>query len=110
MLFSSTEFIAEIYRRNVEGGNSLSEEEIMAEGTRLGSRALFYQAIISLASNIILPFFVSEAGSRKRMQNAIALGERKSWLLRLYERMRIHLGTLWAVSHLLFAICMGATL
>lgn len=87
----------------------MSEELIMAEGTRLGSRALFYQSIISLASNIILPFFVSEAGSRKRMQSAIALGVEKTWYIRFYEKVKVHLGALWAVAHLLFAVCMVAT-
>lgn len=111
LLFNTTEFISELYRHSLNiTSESPNFEEVMAEGSRIGSRAMFYNAILSLIANIILPFFVSESGSRKRMQNAIALGVSKPWWVRLFEKMKVHLATLWAISHLVFAICMMATL
>ncbi|KAI0080485.1 MFS general substrate transporter [Panus rudis PR-1116 ss-1] len=107
VLFNTTEFILELYKSNI--GASDEDEAAAAEGNRLGSRAMFYNALLSLVANILLPFFVSEAGSRKRMQNVLAHGVKKSWWIRLYEKMKVHLATLWAFSHFLFAVCMGAT-
>lgn len=110
VLFNNTEFITELYKRQVAPTPPDELEAVIAEGNRLGSRAMFFNALLCLAANLVLPFFVSEAGSRKRMQNAIAMGVRRSWWVRLFERIKVHLATLWAFSHLLFAICMFATL
>ncbi|THU98478.1 hypothetical protein K435DRAFT_777462 [Dendrothele bispora CBS 962.96] len=43
------------------------------QATRLGSRALFYSAVVTLAVNIALPFFVTEASasSRRRKQERL---------------------------------------
>lgn len=108
MLFNTTEFIAELHKRSVGADSTLSPEAVMEEGARLGSRAMFYNAVLSLVANILLPLFVNEAGSSKRVENM--LGSRKAWWIRFYEKIKIHLATLWAFSHLLFAICMIATL
>ena len=110
VLFNTTEFIAELHKRSVGSDTTLTSEEILEEGARLGSRAMFYNAILSLAANVLLPLFVSEAGSRKHMQNALESTSKMAWWVRLYDKIKIHLATLWAVSHLVFAICMGATL
>ncbi|KAH8102283.1 MFS general substrate transporter [Cristinia sonorae] len=109
VLFNTTEFIAELHKRSVGSDTTLTPEEILEEGARLGSRAMLFNAVLSLAANVILPLFVSEAGSRRHLESALGSGTGRPWWIRLYERMKIHLGTLWAVSHLLFAICMGAT-
>ncbi|TCD69764.1 hypothetical protein EIP91_006300 [Steccherinum ochraceum] len=109
VLFNTTEFIAELHKRSVAADTSLSPEEIMEEGARLGSRAMFFNAVLSLIANVLLPLFVSEAGSRRRLENALGSGMARAWWVRLYDRIKVHLGTLWAASHLLFAICMGAT-
>ncbi|CAL1709454.1 unnamed protein product [Somion occarium] len=109
LLFNTTEFITELHKRQIGPTTPAQVESVMAEGNRLGSRAMFFHALLSLAANLILPFFVAEAGSRKRMQSALALGVKRTWWVRLYEKMKLHLGTLWALSHLVFAICMLAT-
>lgn len=110
VLFNTTEFIAELHKRSVGSDTSLTPEQILEEGARLGSRAMFYNALLSLTANVLLPLFVSEAGSRKQLESALGAGTRRAWWVRLYDRIKIHLGTLWAISHLVFAICMGATL
>lgn len=110
VLFNTTEFIAELHKRSVGADTTLTPEQIMEEGARLGSRAMFFNAVLSLTANVLLPLFVSEAGSRKKLESALASGMRRPWWVRLYDRVKIHLGMLWAISHLLFAICMIATL
>ncbi len=106
VLFNTTEFIAELHRRSHP---ELNPEIALEEGTRLGSRALFYSAILSLIANVALPFFVAEAASRKDMQARLLSGPQSIWM-RWFEKLKIHLAPLWAASHLLFAICMTATL
>lgn len=105
LLFNTTEFIAELYRRS---NPNVDAETAAAEGTRLGSRAMFYNALLSLLANVLLPFFVAEAGSRKSMQDKLAMSAQSIWV-RWFNKLKIHLASLWAASHLIFAICMGAT-
>ena len=108
MLFNTTEFIAELYKR---ANPDLDPTHADDEGTRLGTRAMFYSSILSLAISIVMPFFVAEASSRKEIQDRLAAdGKRKSVFVRWFNMLKVHLATLWAVSHLLFAVCMLATL
>ena len=75
-----------------------------AEATRLGTRALLCNALVSLVANIIMPYFVASQHAR---HPASPLQPRpKTWL----ERVQIPLASLWALSHFLFAFCMLATL
>lgn len=106
LLFNTTEFIAELHRRSHP---ELSTEVAMAEGTRLGSRAMFYNAVLSLAANVVMPLFVAEAKSRKSVQDKLAMAPQTMWV-RWFNKLKVHLTSLWAVSHLLVAICMAATL
>lgn len=90
-----------------------------AESTRLGSRALFYSSILSLAVNLILPFFVAET-SKRRTQNGLDTYEpsptpfkntpSSSWTPQIPAMLQIHLSSLWAMSHAVLAGCMLATL
>ena len=115
VLFNTTEFIAEIYKR---AHPELDPVRAGDEGTRLGSRAMFYNSILNLVVSIAMPFFVAEASSRKEMQDRLnaevgtGKGRGKKWMrwLKLFEKMKVHLASLWAASHLLFAVCMFATL
>ncbi|THH26896.1 hypothetical protein EUX98_g7285 [Antrodiella citrinella] len=109
VLFNTTEFIAELHKRSVGSTTTLTPEQILEEGARLGSRAMFYNAMLSLTANVLLPLFVSEAGSRKQLESTLNSGMRRAWWVRVYDKIKIHLGTLWAISHLVFAICMCAT-
>lgn len=84
-------------------------EAALEEGTRLGSRAMFYSSILTLVANIVMPFFIAEAISRKHMQERLSTVPKSIWV-RLFNKLKIHLASLWAVSHLIFSICMFATL
>lgn len=87
----------------------MDSEAALEQGTRLGSRAMFYSAILSLIANVLLPFFVAESGSRKRMQQSLAAAPSSIWV-RWFNKLKVHLTSLWAASHLIFAVCMVATL
>lgn len=106
MLFYTTEFVAELHKRAHEA-TPQDDPALNAEATRLGSRALLYNSILSLACNVLLPFFVSEATkSRAALERKL----NRSRFMMMYDRIKIHLATLWAVSHIVFAVCMAATL
>ncbi|KAI0640511.1 MFS general substrate transporter [Trametes meyenii] len=107
VLFYTTAFIGDLHKR----ASSLPSDDpaLDAEATRLGTRALFYQSLLSLTANILLPFFVAEsARSRRGLERRLLQAHKSAWA-RIYERLKVSLATLWATGHLLFAICMFAT-
>ncbi|KAJ8074283.1 hypothetical protein PM082_012593 [Marasmius tenuissimus] len=73
------------------------------DSSRLGSRALFYSSLITLFFNWIIPYFVAPSGS-----DAVE-GSASTGFLRIPDRIKMHLSTLWALSHLVFALCMLGT-
>ena len=75
-----------------------------AEATRLGTRALLFNALVSLVANIIMPYFV--VSQHARHPASPLQPKSKTWL----ERVGIPLASLWPLSHFLFAFCMLATL
>ncbi|KAH9990214.1 MFS general substrate transporter [Russula compacta] len=102
ILFYSTLYVGELYKRSLppsafEG----SIEDIDAEGTRLGSQAQFYSAAFALAISLLAPLIVQD---RTSSPSPMHIGPPKRWW-----RRKIHLATLWAVSHLVFALCMFGT-
>ncbi|KAH7882867.1 major facilitator superfamily domain-containing protein [Phlebopus sp. FC_14] len=104
VLFYTTVYIGELHKK----ASATPEDDDAAialdiESTRLGTRALFYSALVSLAANIVLPLFVVSPQEPHKTGSMQPLG--KTW----FERLRIQLSTLWALSHLIFALCMAAT-
>jgi hypothetical protein len=85
-----------------------------AAATRLGTQALFFQALVSLSTNFLAPMFVLGAAARPaRPERGVAGGFWEVKRASALERLRppkMHLATLWALSHGLFALCMEATL
>ena len=77
------------------------------EATRLGSRALFYSALLSLVVSIVLPAFVAEAAGHPPQNQSSSWWQR---VCRVPRGMQVHLVTMWAASQLVFAGCMFATL
>ena len=108
MLFYTSAFIGELHKRS----STLPADDpgLDAEATRLGTRALFYSALVSLAGNVLLPFVVAESARSRRTLQRKLLASRKSAWLKIYERLKIGLPILWAMGHLVFAVCMFATL
>ena len=105
VLFYSTVYIGDLHK-NASPIPQTHDAAIAldAEATRLGTRALLCNALVSLVANIIMPYFVASQNAR---HPASPLQPKpKTWL----ERGRIPLASLWALSHFLFAFCMLATL
>ncbi|KAI8980631.1 MFS general substrate transporter [Trametes punicea] len=107
VLFYTTAYIGDLHKR----ASSLPADDpaLDAEATRLGTRALFYSSLLSLAANILLPFFVAEsARSRRLLERKLVQAHKSAWV-RMYERIKVNLATLWATGHFIFAVCMFAT-
>lgn len=108
VLFYTTAFVGELHKRAFPNIPP-SDPALDAEATRLGSRAMFFNSLVNLVSSIILPFFVTEAaGSRRTLQMRLE-AQKPAWLL-WFQKAKIHLATLWALSLGVFVICMEATL
>ncbi|KAG1855651.1 major facilitator superfamily domain-containing protein [Suillus subalutaceus] len=104
VLFYTTVYIGELHKRvSPPPADDISANILEEEATRLGARALFYSALVSLAANIIMPFFVVRAKEEVAILTPLQL--KKPWL----ERVQVHLATLWAFSLFIFAFCMAAT-
>ncbi|TFK45670.1 MFS general substrate transporter [Heliocybe sulcata] len=104
ILFYTTVYIGELHKR--ASPTPLDEDAaaaLDAEGTRLGTRALLYNAVVSLTTTFVMPFFVSRNDAQHGDVNPLLSGKgrRSEW--------KMHLSTLWAASHLLFTICMAVT-
>ena len=105
VLFYSTVYIGDLHKNSSPIPQTQDAAIALdVESTRLGTRALFYHALVTLAANIIMPSFVVPQHA-KHASSALQ-PERKTWL----DRVRMHLASLWALSHFLFAVCMAATL
>ncbi|CAK5284525.1 unnamed protein product, partial [Mycena citricolor] len=92
--FYTTMYIASLYSPSETGR---TPEEIADEGTRLGARALFQSAALTLIANLILPFFIRSTGATD------ALSQAKT------PRWKFPLARLWQWSHAFFAVCMLGT-
>lgn len=103
VLFYTSLYIGELYKRSLPN-NVADNVDVDAEATRLGSRALFYSALVALLANLIAPSFVIQDEPAVETNVAHASGWR--WWVKL---PRIRLSTLWASSHAVFAGCMWAT-
>ncbi|RDB28230.1 General alpha-glucoside permease [Hypsizygus marmoreus] len=121
ILFYTTIYVGDLYKRATPLAQSpLPTTPDMtlaqardAEATRLGTRSLFYSSLLALIINLVLPAFVatpvSRSKGRTRTPRPGAASEDQGWL-RIPERMKVNLASLWAVSHLVLAGCMLATL
>ena len=105
VIFYTTTYIGELYKANsplMESPNPDPDAlaALSDEGTRLGTRAMLCSSILTLASTILLPFFI--ANSSGNTTGRPRTGHRRPW-------WKLHLASLWAASHLVFSLCMGAT-
>ena len=113
VLFYSTIYIGDLYKRSTPAAGSTPDAQaaLDAEAIRLGSRALFYSSLLSLLANFALPPFVAEA--RKCITSPTGREAEEGWwerMCRVPRSLQVHLASLWAVSHLVFAGCMLGTL
>lgn len=108
MLFYTTVYIGDIYKSGLPDSVDPESEEVDAEATRLGTRALFWSACISLFSNFALPLLVPRAVKRRTIGDLFQ--EEGGAMKRIARKFQISLPILWALSHGLFTLCMFSTL
>ncbi|KAJ2725838.1 hypothetical protein GGI07_001045 [Coemansia sp. Benny D115] len=111
-LFYSTTYVAGLYAAtHTEDGKHRSQEELLEEGTRAGSRAMFAQAVGSLVFSVVLPWFVRSSTTQSNDRAALAQGS--SQLTRLSAKLHVlvslSLPAMWTVSLAVFSLCMFAT-
>ncbi|KAL1659138.1 major facilitator superfamily domain-containing protein [Schizophyllum commune] len=105
VMFYTSVYIGDLYKRSAAQAQIEPDD---AEGTRLGARALFYMGAVSLFANVVLPAFVAETASKSRSGTPLPVLKKPSRLA-VPARMKVHLATLWAASHVVFAACMLGT-
>ncbi|KAL4809651.1 sucrose transporter, partial [Aspergillus unguis] len=126
-LFYATTYIGQLYVDPIFDNNrNLTNEEIdeaWDHATRIGTYALFWNAIVSFAANILLPLFVrSEQHPTPSIRTGVnynSLHNLRHKLLASLSRVisdpgliqipGLTLRRLWLASHVLFAICMFST-
>lgn len=113
MFFSST-WVAEIYvKSRFDAATELADapDDIRADATRAGTRAMLFQSVVSLATSIILPPFVanndihaSAASSRDAHQPFSRLGK-EGWKRFVPDLPLdwLSLPLLWAISNSVFS-------
>lgn len=108
MLFYSTLYIGDIYKRSLPAATTDEQQTLIdAEAMRLGSRALFYSALLALTMNLVLPAFVAEAARHPSQNQSLSWWKQ---VCRVPRGMQVPLIMMWATSFLVFAVCMLATL
>lgn len=112
-LFYATTYIGQLYVNPVlDEHRHLSDDEIdkkWADATRIGTFALFINAIVSFAASIILPLLIPPG---KEVGGGTDSGSGPSWRIPMFSariRTGLTLRRLWLLSHILFAACMLST-
>ncbi|KAF8754079.1 MFS general substrate transporter [Rhizoctonia solani] len=91
------------------------EVKSVAEGTRIGSRAMFYGALLTFVTSILLPYFVKNPDLRARGMESLSLGaEEGSGAVRSAPPPRgfkftIGLSLCWQLAHITFGLLLLAT-
>lgn len=118
LLFYTTMYIGDLHKRAFYanlGPNSPKPSEadlatLNAEATRLGSRALFYSSIVTLAGNLLLPFFISKRLASEPFDNLRPTRPSTPAAWHIPNFLRLSLASLWAVGQAVYTACMLGTL
>lgn len=116
-LFYSSSYIGDIYVQPYLEDNphmTPAEIDILYErATRVGTFALLVYAITSLATNVLLPFFIAPSYDNAPVASSSSQRSYTTRLSRFLDALVIPGLTLrraWLISHLVFATCMFSTL
>ncbi|KAF4123499.1 solute carrier family 45, member 1/2/4 [Geosmithia morbida] len=115
LLFYTSSYIGEIYvEPYLEENPHMTPKELehlYEKATRIGTFALLINAIVSLSTNVLLPFFVAPTYDGLPMVTAEGYGTHKQ-SSSVLDRLRIPGLTLkkaWFLSLILFSVCMLCT-
>ena len=116
-LFYSSSYVGDIYvQPQLEKNPDMTPAEIdalYAKATRVGTFALLIYAITSLATNVLLPFFIAPSYDSPSSASIRSQRSFTTRLDRLLDKLVIPWLTLrraWLCSHLIFSTCMFSTL
>ncbi|KAG4427781.1 hypothetical protein IFR05_016735 [Cadophora sp. M221] len=116
-LFYSSSYVGDIYVQPfLEANPNMTPEEIdtlYEKATRVGTFALLVYAIVSLATNVLLPFFIApsyDAALESSSSSTKSYSTRFSRFLDALVVPWLTLRRAWLISHLIFATCMFSTL
>ncbi|KAH6910824.1 sucrose transporter, partial [Coprinopsis sp. MPI-PUGE-AT-0042] len=106
VLFYSSIYVGDFHKAASPIPSTDEEQSLLdAEATRKGSQALFLSSLVALVCNFTLPLFTTKAGERPGQSQDLPRWKQ----IKIPAFLRFHLASLWAASHLVFAICMFAT-
>ncbi|QRW17727.1 MFS/sugar transport protein [Rhizoctonia solani] len=117
-MFFGTVWIGDIYINEalrLGDPRSVTDPTLRAEGTRIGSRAMFYGALLTFVTSILLPYFVKNPDLRARGMESLSLGaEEGSGAVRSAPPPRgfkftIGLSLCWQLAHITFGLLLLAT-
>ena len=105
IMFWSTSYIGELYLDD----RSLDQvdDHIVDEATRIGTRAMLFQAITSLSTAIIMPYLIQPLIKINEIDNENKL---LKFVKKFIPSSLLDLSSLWTFSHLLFAISIFSTI
>ncbi|TIB98798.1 MFS general substrate transporter [Wallemia mellicola] len=107
IMFWSTSYIGELYLDDTNLGDA--DSRTADEATRIGTRAMLFQAIVSLTTAIILPTIiqplVKQSPIEKESQNPVS-----RYVKRIIPSSLLDLSSVWTFSHILFAITIFSTI
>lgn len=117
-LFYSSSYVGDIYvQPYLEENPHMTEPEIDSlyeQATRVGTFALLIYAIVSLATNVLLPFFIAPSFDVSSAANSVRSQKTyTTFATRCLDRLVIPGLTLrraWLISQLIFSTCMFSTL
>ncbi|KAG8716411.1 hypothetical protein FRC11_013394 [Ceratobasidium sp. 423] len=119
-MFFGTVWIGDIYigeAQRLGDPRPLTDPTLRAEGTRAGSRAMFYGALLTLGTSILLPYFVKDPDLRAKGMESVSLGAEdesgtgRSAVQRQRQRSKFTIGLslCWQIAHVLFGILLLST-
>ncbi|KAK4056571.1 hypothetical protein OIO90_002419 [Microbotryomycetes sp. JL221] len=113
ILFFATTWVAEIYVRDIDDASDLATASaaVQEDATRAGTRAMFFHALVSLLTSIVMPPLISTTDSRS-FKVPSTTSARFGWLEKLKHDVAIPwltLPVLWLTSNALFAVALLST-
>ncbi|CAE6427034.1 unnamed protein product [Rhizoctonia solani] len=117
-MFFGTVWIGDIYINEalrLGDPRSVTDPTLRAEGTRTGSRAMFYGALLTFVTSILLPYFVMDPDPRARGMEPLSLGaEEGSGAVRSTPPLQglkftIALSLCWQLAHIIFGLLLLST-
>ncbi|KAJ1307323.1 hypothetical protein OPQ81_001429 [Rhizoctonia solani] len=117
-MFFGTVWIGDIYISEVlrlGDPRPVTDPTLRAEGTRAGSRAMFYGALLTLVTSILLPYFVKDPDLGAKGMESLSLGaagesgDIRGTVRPQRFKFTIGLSLCWQLAHVMFGLLLLST-